>query len=242
MADKATPLMLEALGRAAVEPAGLPLHGGKGTPALFAVSAAARQAAQRCKDDGLLRVVRTEARGKTALEICAVTDKGLAYLLEQVNPRHVLEDLVRALEARGTQLAELVTAAQKTQAGGEALKAVAEAALRQLRQPATAPSSNGTPPSANGSDAWLPAVLAHLHGWHGAGALEDCPLPELYRVARQTTPSLTIGHFHDGIRRLHAHEQIYLHPWTGPLYELPEPPLALLVGHEVAYYASFRKG
>ena len=28
--------------------------------------------------------------------------------------------------------------------------------------------------------------------------------------------------------------------WTGPLYAIPEPPLALLVGHEIAYYASPR--
>ena len=42
------------------------------------------------------------------------------------------------------------------------------------------------------------------------------------------------------LRRLHAEERIYLHPWTGPLCELPQPPLALLVGHEIAYYASAR--
>jgi len=30
-------------------------------------------------------------------------------------------------------------------------------------------------------------------------------------------------------------------PWTGPLYDLPEPHFALLVGHEVAYYASSRR-
>ena len=40
---------------------------------------------------------------------------------------------------------------------------------------------------------------------------------------------------------LHETSQVYLHPWTGPLYDIPEPPYALLVGHEVAYYASVRK-
>ena len=35
--------------------------------------------------------------------------------------------------------------------------------------------------------------------------------------------------------------KIYLHPWTGPLYDIPEPPYALLIGHEIAYYASIRK-
>ena len=54
-------------------------------------------------------------------------------------------------------------------------------------------------------------------------------------VARACSPDL------DGLRKLHQQEQIYLHPWTGPLYDLPEPALALLVGHEVAYYASRRE-
>ena len=70
---------------------------------------------------------------------------------------------------------------------------------------------------------------------------EDCPLPELYRQARQAAGALTIGSFHDGLRQLLEDGSIYLHPWAGPLYALPQPPLALLVGHEIAYYASPRK-
>ena len=79
-------------------------------------------------------------------------------------------------------------------------------------------------------------VALHLHG----GAPDDCPLPELYRRLRDVHPALTIGQFHDGLRRLHEQEQVYLHPWTGPLYAMPEPAFALLIGHEVAYYASAR--
>jgi hypothetical protein len=52
--------------------------------------------------------------------------------------------------------------------------------------------------------------------------------------------SLTIGHFHDTLRELHEQEKIYLHPWTGPLYEMAEPAYALLAGHEIAFYASIR--
>jgi hypothetical protein len=65
-------------------------------------------------------------------------------------------------------------------------------------------------------------------------------LPELFRRLRDAYPSLTVGQFHDRLRLLHRGEKIYLHPWTGPLYELPEPACALLVGHEIAYYASLR--
>jgi hypothetical protein len=243
MADKLTPLMLDALGRAVAQPAGLPLHGGKGAAGLFPLSTLARQAAQRCKDEGLLHLVRTETKGKTAQEICALTEKGLAYLLSQVNPKQVLEDLVRALEARQGQVGELVATAQKTQESIEALRGIVARVLDQLQHSAgravPLPCDKATT-TLNGSDTWVVSLLAHLRSHCSGGALEDCPLPELFRVARQTAPTLTIGHFHDALRRLHEQHQIYLHPWTGPLYEMPEPPLALLIGHEIAYYASPR--
>jgi hypothetical protein len=58
---------------------------------------------------------------------------------------------------------------------------------------------------------------------------------------RATLPRLTMGAFHDALRQLHEGRLVYLHPWTGALYELPEPAAALLVGHEVAYYVSLRE-
>ena len=246
LADKSTQLVLDALGRAAVDPAGVPLHGNKKTPGLFAASAAAKQAAQRCKDEGYLGVIRTETKGKTVSEVCALTEKGLAYLLAQVSPKQVLEDFVRALETRQSQVGELVSTARQWQANFDAFKATVEKVLQQINKPSQAgPGPLGAyhagTHQSNGSDTWLPALLGHLREWQGSGAMEDCPLPELYRQARQTAPDLTIGHFHDGLRSLHDREQIYLHPWTGPLYEIPEPSHALLVGHEIAYYASPRR-
>jgi hypothetical protein len=108
----------------------------------------------------------------------------------------------------------------------------AKRAVKSVRKPAA------PPPLA--ADFWLGNALAFLQQRQSRGALGDCPLPELFREARTIAPTLSIGQFHDGLRTLHTREQIYLHPWTGPLYGLPEPTLALLVGHEVAYYASPR--
>jgi hypothetical protein len=93
----------------------------------------------------------------------------------------------------------------------------------------------------NGSETLAAALLTHLRQWQASGASEDCPLPELFRRVRQAAQGMSIGQFHDSLRRLTESEQIYLHPWTGPLYDMPEPPLALLVGHEIAYYASLRR-
>lgn len=233
-------LILDGLSRAATDPAGMPLHGGKKAPGLFAATAVGKQAAQRCKDDGLLCVVGTSTHGKSKRETVALTEKGLAYLLSQGNPRKVLEDLVRVLEARQAQTGELLSAAQRMQDGFNALKATAERVLQQVQRPAQ-PKSIGPVRSGNGSDTWVARALAMLARWQASGALEDCPLPELYRAAHDDEPSLSIGHFHDGLRRLHEQEKIYLHPWTGPLYDIPEPPYALMIGHEITYYASLRK-
>jgi hypothetical protein len=235
MADRPTQLLLDGLSRAAADPAGVPLLGGKSSPGLFAATAAGRAVAQRCKDEGLLRVVRTDTRGKAPLDVCAITDKGLAYLLSQANPRQVLEDFIRTLDAKQSQAGELLMVARQMQAGIDALKLTAEKVLEHMKPPPA--HANG---SANGSEAWPGAALSYLARRQEAGAAEDCPLPELYRHARQSAPHLTIGQFHDGLRRLLDAGSIYLHPWTGPLYALPEPPYALLVGHEVAYYASKR--
>ena len=80
-------------------------------------------------------------------------------------------------------------------------------------------------------------MLAHLAGRTGA---TDCTLPELYRALADLCPAPSIGAFHDCLRTLHADGALALHSWTGPLYALPEPQFALLVGHGIAFYASLR--
>lgn len=236
MADKPTQLVLAALSRAVAEPGGLPLFGSKSAPGLFAATATGRQAAQRCQDEGYLQLVRSETKGKSTVDYYTLSDKGLNYLLSQASPRELLEDLVRALEARQAQAADLLAVARQMQATLDGLKASAEQVLRQV--PPAASVSDGT--AAPADDGWKADALAFLSSWHASGASEDCPLPELFRQARQVEPALSIGRFHDGLRQLHDAEQIYLHPWTGPLYAIPEPPLALLVGHAVAYFAGPR--
>jgi hypothetical protein len=237
LADKPTQLILDALGRAAADPTGAALFPTKTAPGLFPATATARQAAQRCKDEGLLRV---EADPQSAgREVAAITPKGLEYLLTRVSPRQVMEDFVRVLEARHGQIEELIAVARQMQRGIEGLKTSVELVLPHVR-PAAPPV-----PSANGHHAapatdWPAATLARLNEWHAAGSPDDCPLPELYRRVSGGETAPTIGAFHDALRRLHDDGRLYLHPWTGPLYALPEPAFALLVGHEIAYYASLR--
>jgi hypothetical protein len=200
--------------------------------------------------------------------ICTITDKGLAFLLSQVSPREVLEDFVRVLESREAQVMQLVNLARQMQASFEALRASIAPVLAEVaRSPfPSRQAGNGdlkglfhefreTPPNKPDAQArehkpdaqardYKPdalareTVLAHLDRWASPCATEDCSLPELFRQARMAVPGLTIGAFHDTLRALQDAGDIYLHPWTGPLYDIPEPPYALLVGHELAYYAS----
>ncbi len=236
MADKTLQLVLDALSQAVAEPDGRPLHGNKTTPGLFPSTGPAKQAAQKCKDEGYLQVVRTESKGKAVQEFCTITEKGIAFLLSQVSPKQVLEEFVRAVEARGEQVGKLIEAARLCQSTFDALKTQVAKVLSQVK-----PGGMGAAPvAANGNQAWKSGALTFLSQWSTNHPNEDCPLAELYRSAKQAAPSLTVGQFHDGLRQLHDQGQVYLHPWTGPLYEIPQPAIALLVGHAVAYYASRR--
>jgi hypothetical protein len=259
VADKSGQLVLSALTRATSDAAGVPLHGNKSAPGLFPSTAIGKQAAQRCCEEGYLRPIAEDAeappteapRGRTpARPSYTITDKGIAFLLSQVSPRQVLEDFVRVLESREAQVMQLVTCARQMHAGLETLRASITPVLAEVAR-SPFPSRQAGDADLNGmfhdfrqdksdaasSDA-APAILAHLERWAGAGASEDCPLPELFNQATSAIPGLTIGAFHDTLRSLQDAGDIYLHPWTGPLYDIPEPPYALLVGHQVAYFAS----
>lgn len=279
MADKSSQLVLTALSRTIAHPNGLPLHGGgKTTPGLFPNTAAGKQAAQRCLQDGWLRCVAASADGssenasfepnngglatttskkaKATPELYVITDKGMAWLMNQASPREVLGDFVRVLEERQTQLGDLLIFVRELQTSFEQLRTNAEKVLHYVQQPGALSlfknSDDSQPnyfwqpePSANdrGDDAvdWPALLLDHLAKWQGSAAAEDCPLPELFRQINSWKPGMTLGRFHDALRQLQETDRVYLHPWTGPLYEIPEPAFALLVGHEVAYYASYRQ-
>jgi hypothetical protein len=246
--DKSSQMVLTALSKAAAEPSGLPLHGRRGSPGLFPPTASGKLAAQRCQDEGLLQRVPPFVDAARNGESWCVTERGLGHLLGQLSPRQVLEDLVRAVEARQAQADELLTIARRLYVNLDSLKAGVEKVLPLV----AGAGRNGdgpladlfrsfatvAPPPASPDD----ALMLHLERWQQSGASEDCPLPELFRRVSSDVPGLSLGAFHDALRRLHDAGRLYLHPWAGPLYDLPEPPCALLVGHVVAYYASSRNG
>jgi DNA-binding PadR family transcriptional regulator len=108
----------------------LPLYAGKSEPGLFPNTSTAKPAAQKSLADGLLRVVAMQQpKGKPARELYGLTDAGWEFLLAQVNPKQVLEDFVRVIEARQGEVGELLSSARSMAASLQGLK---EAVTRVL--------------------------------------------------------------------------------------------------------------
>ena len=231
MADKITQTISDALARAAAHAEGLPLYAVKSEQGLFPNTSAARPAAQKCLADGLLHVVGTDTRGKSPRELYALTDPGWEFLLALVNPKPILEDFVRALEARQGEVGELLDTAQRMADSLQGLKdAVARVlpgvSATRVQQPSPATSAslreggNRLAPSTLGGEVGqgtamvalleappetdlAPVILARLADWSGSAG-EDCPLPELYRSLSLLDSPPSIGAFHDCLRKLHA--------------------------------------
>ncbi len=251
MADKLTPLILDALSRAAAHPDGCALLSTKTAPGLFPATATAKHAAKKALDDGLLTVLRRVPLGKGSAEYCTASPKGLVYLLEQASPKQVLEDFVRVLEERRGEVQMLLTTADRMAASLAGMTERIRSVLPQVvvsRQPVPVevPAWEREGSVAVMSPVWDSGELAErlvtrLADWASRGGVtRDCPLPELFRSLSTLDPAPSIGLFHDALRQLHDERRIYLHPYTGPLYTLPEPAFALMIGHEVSYYANAR--
>jgi hypothetical protein len=239
VADKLTQQLTDALARAAADPGGQLLFATKTEPGLFPTTAKA--AAQKGIADGLFFAARTDTKSRTPRELFALTEKGWEYLLAQVNPKQVLEDFVRVLEARQGEVGELLGTARRMADSLQGLKdAVArvlpKVSVGKIQAPPPSPDGPGRIGPGPCSDNLSDAILARLADWSGSAG-EDCTLPALYRSLPDAP---TIGRFHDALRELQAAGSVALHSWTGPLYALPEPAYALLVGHGIAYYASAR--
>lgn len=302
MADKLTQVLLDGLTRAAADSNGQGLLATRRQPGLFPSTTLGRAAAHKaCSERLLLPVPHASSEGRSP-ERYRLSDVGWEFLLAQVNPKQVLEDFLRILEARAADVQGLQGQAERMASSLEGMKEAVQRLLPRIQtgtiphrgsdaatatQPAgeSLASRSPTPVTAGdaqaGADALdnaepiapphdrfaaiadqgpkgvtsmkglavleMPvaelsgAILARLADWaSSAGMYEDCPLPELYRSLSTRDPAPTIGEFHDCLRLLHARGKLYLHPWTGPLYDIPEPSYALMVGHNVAYYASVR--
>ena len=205
------------------------------------------EAAARALRDGLFEVARTEVKGKTSIDWVRLTPRGVEFLHEYESPVQALHELREALcrgrEAVPVWLAEMRAAlraleeqftadAQKSQQRLEALTRHVEDALRRLEE-----ATPVLPKELADAYPWSVDALDYLDRRRHAGALGPCPLPELHESLRRAHPSLSIGHFHEGLRRLHQRRVLRLQPTAG-LADLPRPEFALFDDGSVLYYVA----
>ncbi len=193
----------------------------------------------------LLETTRTEVKGKTTTEWVRLTPAGVEYLHHHENPQAVFEELLQTLrttrEGVPLWLEQVRSSLDKfTQQCTEQVQQLLER-LDQLESRVTAAlrraESERPELSATMTDLvpWGLEALTYLDQRQEAGIGGDCPLPELFHAIARNLPELTLGAFHDGLRRLAIARAVRLSPPEDA--EAIEPEYALLDGGHVLYRA-----
>jgi hypothetical protein len=244
--DKVTSALVEALKQALTQPGEERLFRSGKLPGLFAGRTSVNaEAAARGLREGLLEVVRTDIKGKTAVEWVRLTPRGVRFLHDHESPVQALSELRDAL--RTTQegvpalLAEIrqaldavgIRLTEEVQAVAHRLDALARRVDETLERVAAPPLSDETLRAVP----WAKEALAHLDRRRESGQVAPCPLGELFLAVKEPHDELTVTDFHLGLRRLHDRGVVRLLPYEGA-DGLPEPEYALLDGAVTYYYAT----
>jgi hypothetical protein len=246
MTDRVTEVLIAALKQALDDPASeRRLYKSGKLDGLFpGRGGTSAEAAARALADELVEAVRTETRGKSAIEWVRLTPRGVEFLGECESPARALHGLRDALRANQQAVPlwladmraalraleeQLATDAQKWQQRLDALARRVEQTLRRLD--AAAP-----PPELAGAYPWAADAIAYLDRRRAGGADGACPLPELFNALSRAHAELSVGAFHEGLRRLREHRAVRLLPADGA--DLTQPEFALLDHGVVLYHAA----
>ncbi|WP_143302152.1 hypothetical protein [Candidatus Entotheonella palauensis] len=243
MAKSIEDWMLEALEHACAEPTPLKLHGTKANPGIFLSKAAAAQAASdRCLDDGLLQKAGEVKKGRTTTELYTITPKGVEYVLQRAMVPRLLDAMLNAAERNNQLVGQCQQSLEMVQKQTQHLQSVVEQVASRVQPPDVEqilqrlvqhrPNLQPVAEASGAAD-----ILSQIQAHRVHSPLHSCPLPDLFRQCQQQAPDLTIGQFHDDLRRLARENRIRLLPFTQALYLLEEPEYALLWGREIMYYA-----
>jgi hypothetical protein len=228
--------LLLALSRAIAFPAGLPLLARRNQAGLFPANAQGRRLAQYSQHAGYLTPM-PGAGVKRGVELFGLSESGARFLEEAADPALLLDKLLAAVRDREAELEFLRCSLERCAQNLAVIARRVEGILPAVSAARVAVSAR-TGAGLGDRAELAEALKQHIRDWHAAQPSADIPLPGLYRALQRRFPALSVGQFHDELRRLHAAGAVRLQPWTGPLSELPEPALALLAGHAVMYFVS----
>jgi hypothetical protein len=247
--DKVTPILLEALKEGLATPGEHRLYrSGKLAGLIPGRSGANAEAAARALREGLIETVRTETKGKTAIDWVRVTPKAVDFLHEHESPLRALEDLREELratkehvpawseEARrnlGALAERLAEDSARMLQRIEVLSGRVEEALRRL-----ALLGPHLPDGVAKAVPWAEEALAYLDRRRAGGATTPCPLSDLFSVLAGCQNEFTIARFHDGLRRLHERRLVQLLPATAVAGDAPPAEYAFFDGGNVYYYVT----
>jgi hypothetical protein len=245
--DKLTSILLDALRKAMANPTEHRLFKSGKVEGIFSRRGGGDEAAALALREGYVEIVRREEKGKTDIEWVHLTPRGIEFLYEHDSPQAVLGEIRKMLRSTkagvpawlDAMLDQLKTLAERF---GEEMQRYlrkldvlthrVEEALRRI--------DAGVPALSNpiqGLVPWGWEALTYLDHRKLGGAIDDCPLQELFGVIKARHPNLSIILFHDGLRQLEQNRAIRLLPFLESPDKLPAPEYALLDGSRVLYYA-----
>jgi hypothetical protein len=246
--DKVQELLVDALKQALAEPEPQRLYkSGKLVGLFSARNGIPGDAAVLAVREGLLEVVRTETKGKTAVEWVRVTPKGIEFIHAFESPVAALKELSAVLQANRdaipfwlteikNRLNDLGTAVSaEAQRWSHRLDSLSQRVEEALKRVDGGPS---LPDDALADAPWAPQVLTYLRHRKFSGVSGECTFPELYQVARDQSPDLSLIAFHDRLRRLQDRKLLQLHPFNGQPQDITQPEFALVEGSRLLYYAT----
>lgn len=193
---------------------------------------------------------------KTPVVFARITSEGRAWVMGQLSLKPALEAVSEALkqqaatvanEAEGSSTAEALLAnlhvaleevtravravdAEQRQRGAEQatlLNEVRSLVEQAMREDGTA-TSTASPLS--------PRIAEFVREWHTLHRA-GCPFQILFAELQKTEPNLTIGQFHDLLRKEKEAGRVALSGWSKTIDELPDAKLAMLIPRTVLYYA-----
>ncbi len=193
------------------------------SPELQAAMAAQRQAALREQLEADRAALRREV-----LAALSAKPKG-----KTSDPAKVMDDLAKSVRQMADKLEKLESALRA--GSDDALLARIDQAFAALETKLTG-RPPASPPASTTAAAWGDEVVRMAMEQRHRNPFQRLTLPQVFEQLRAKHPHLTLGQFHDGLRRLQDEKRIRLGPFTQALATLDDPRNALFLDREVKYY------